>query len=225
MTTGKFGCALALVLLVGGCGLGERLDGWAWSEQEAPLDRVLVGTRDTPGNQSLLYTAMWEAEAAQQSAARARFSAGDQAEMRQAVGEVVYAIDPAQAPGWDAMGTGIIPAWTGKGYGVQRAVGEMAAELRQAAGAEGDAGQAAGQALVCAENTLQWVQQILDLSQRELASDAIAEGSLEEIQSLTRQLNGGEAAASEGIGASEEDCGLQEIARILGPLRPARVAL
>lgn len=228
MRRGNLAGASALVLLVSGCGLSERLDDFAWRKDEGPLERVVVGADDTPGNQSLLYTAIWEAEAAEQSAMRARFAADNPAEVKQSVGEVVYAIDPAAAPNWDVMGTGIIPGWSGKGYGVQRAVRTMAQELRQVAELESETGRAASEALVCVENTLRRAELVLDLGQRLLASDAtIAEGALEEIETLTKELNEG-AAASGGqdvTPASLEGCGLQQISRILGPIRPSNVPI
>lgn len=221
-------CGVAgLALLLGGCGLSERLDGFAWRKDEAPLERVAIGADDTPGNQSLLYTAMREAEAAEHSAVRARLSADDPAEARQEVGEVLYAVDPSRAPAWETMTTGIIPGWAGQGYGVLRAAQEMEQALHLAAesGSSADA-EAARQALVCARNTIRRAEQIISLGERALArGDSIEPGLLEQIAALARELNRGGATTVDAERSSERGCGLHRAVQILKIVVPSPTAV
>jgi len=214
---GRILCGLAaLALLLGGCGWSRDLGDLAWREEEPPLQRVLVAADDTPGNQSLLYTAIREAEAAEQSAIRARLAADDPAEARQALGEVLYAIDPSAAPGWTAMATGIVPGWSGSGYGVLRAATQMRQELSLAEGEPEEAGTAAGLALVCAEKTIRRSEQILALGRRVMeGGGTMAASTLAEIEALARDLNLGDRTAVDVAAASGRDCGLEGVVRIL----------
>lgn len=220
-------CGFAGLLLLCGCGLSERLDDFAWRQDEAPLERVLVGADDTPGNQSLLYTAFREAEAAEQSALRARLAARDPTEAAQEVGEVIYAIDPSRAPDWETMSTGIVPGWAGQGYGVLRAAQEMEQALRLAASDEpaGDDG-VAGRARLCVENTIRRSEQILDLAERALEQGQnISEPLLQQIDALARELNQGGATAGDGEPTADRGCGLQGALGILGVLAPSPIEI
>lgn len=216
-------CGLAgLALLLCGCGLSERLDDFAWRNDEAPLERVLVGADDTPGNQSLLYTAFREAEAAEQSALRARLAAEDPTEAAQEVGEVIYAIDPPRAPAWETMETGIVPGWAGQGYGVARAAREMEQALRLAESsdiAEDDG--VAGRARVCVQNTIRRSEQILDLAERALGQgESISDSMLQQIEVLARELKQGGTTALDVEPTADRGCGLQgalDVLRVLAP--------
>jgi hypothetical protein len=213
-------CGLAgLGLLLGSCGWDGNLDDLGWRQEEPPLQRVLVEADDTPGNQSLLYTALREAEAAEQRATRARLAADDPAEARQAVGEVLYAVDPAAAPDWRAMATGIVPGWSGEGYGVLHAARQIRAGLSAAEAQPGETGTAAGQALVCAENTIRRSEQILDLGRRAMeGGDTISESTLVEIEALATQLTEGTATMAGTAAGPDSGCGLEQAVRILNGL-------
>ena len=67
---------------------------------ELPL--VLFSAPETPAKQGLLYTAMFESEVATQYSGRAAAN-DDPDDVRSALGEVLYAVDPAEAPDWDAQ--------------------------------------------------------------------------------------------------------------------------
>jgi hypothetical protein len=216
----RMSCGLAgLALLLGGCGWNGSLDDLGWRTEAPPLQRVLVKADDTPGNQSLLYTAMREAEAAVQSATRARLAADDPAEARQALGEVLYAVEPSAAPDWRAMATGIVPGWSGEGYGLLYAAREIRAALSTAEAQPGGTGTAAGQALVCAENTIRRSEQILELGRQAMeGGDTIPESTLVEIEALATQLTEGTATMAGTTAGPDSGCGLEQAVRILNGL-------
>lgn len=207
----------ALGLLLGGCGLSEAWEDFAGRRDETPLERVLAGADDTPGNQSLLYTAMAEAEAAAQSADRALGLADNVDEVKSAIGEVLYAIAPEAAPERRVMQTGILPSRAGKGYGVRRAVDEMAEALRAVA-RQGPAGEPAALALICVENTRARTDQVIELTRRALAiTEPVAlVALLPELEALTDRLNDGHDADENGeISFETGECGLQQAAEAL----------
>jgi hypothetical protein len=208
----------AVALLLGGCGWSQDLGDFGWNSEEPPLQRVLVSADDTPGNQGLLYTAIREAEAAGQSATRARLGADDPAEARQEVGEVLYAIDPSSAPDWTAMATGIVPGWSGEGYGVLRATRQIREELTAVEGQPDEAGTAARRALVCVENTIRRSERILELGRQAMEGDTVPEATLAEMETLAQQLNQGDIPATGAVAGSESGCGLGGAVRILNGL-------
>jgi hypothetical protein len=180
-------------------------------EYRGELPTVLFSAPDTPARQGLLYTAMVEAEVAAQYAGRA-MAAEDDTAVRGALGEVLYAIDPAEAPEWGAKGTGIVSGWAGQGYGLRRAAGGMAGEIR-AAVAEGD-GPALAEygpaAAVCADNTLARADQIVALVHRTLDAAAIqTEQLLRQIRDLADELHRGGGSPPDAP-APDPDCGLQQ---------------
>ena len=172
------------------------------------LPAVLFAAEDTPANQGLLYTAMYEAEVAAQYAGRAA-AAGDPVLARSALGEVLYAIDPEVAPPWEAKAVGIVPGWAGGGYGVRRAATNLAAAIESEAAAGEPSPALAEHAplvLTCAENTLDRAERVVALS-REALDGAITEPLLEAIRDVATELNQGASAALE---ADDPACGLEE---------------
>lgn len=201
------------MLAVAGCAPGD-LDGrLGFGENTSPLQRILATSEHTPAYQGLLYVAIRDAEAAAQSAGRAVVAADNLAEVRSSLGEVVYAVAPEAAPDWRAKQAGLIPGWAATGYGVRRAVREMAAELRALHGGFGDA---PAQALVCAENTLQRVARLLDLTRRALEAD-----STEQLDDLVTQIEDLAVALNEGrddddaVEVEQGECGLQAVQTLL----------
>ena len=193
-------------------------------QYDGPLPQVLWSAPETPARQSLLYTAMVDAEVAAQYAGRARAS-GDPALVRNALGEMLYALDPALAPDWEAKATGIVRGWAGTGYGLRRAAAGMADELRAAAAA-GDAPPALADyalpAAECADNALAWAERLVLLSQDAAATAAPeADPLLQQIQELATQLNHGALDRVDGA-APDPACGLAHAVRFLEPLTPRR---
>jgi hypothetical protein len=181
------------------------------------LPAVLFAAEDTPANQGLLYTAMYEAEVAAQYAGRAA-AAGDPVLARSALGEALYAIDPDMAPPWEAKAAGIVPGWAGAGYGVRRAATNLAAVVRSAAAGEPSPALAeyAPLVLTCAENTLERAERVAGLS-REVLDGAMSEPQLAEIRDVATELNQGASAALE---ADDPACGLEEAERYLDFVAP-----
>jgi hypothetical protein len=185
---------------------------------EGELPAVLFAAEDTPANQGLLYTAMYEAEVASQYAGRAA-AAGDPVLARSALGEVLYAIDPALAPPWEAKAAGIVPGWAGGGYGVRRAATNLAAAIEGEVGAGAPSpalAESAPSVLRCAENTLGRAERVAALS-REALDGTIAEPLLDEIRDVATELNQGASAAVE---AADPACGLEEAELYLDAVDP-----
>ena len=186
-----------------------------WGE----LPRVLWSAPETPAKQGLLYTSMFESEVAAQYAGRAA-AAEDPDDARSALGEVLYAIDPAEAPPWGAKSAGIVSGWAGGGYGARRAAGELAAAIRDASASDGSATltEVGPQAAVCADNTVRRADQIVTLSHEALEAPAGRPGLLQQIHELARQLHQGSDS-----GADSATCGLRQAKRDLDRLaRPTR---
>jgi hypothetical protein len=192
-------------------------------DYEGALPAVLFSADDAPAKQGLLYTAMAEAEVAALYAGRA-LAAGDAVGVRGALGEVLYAIDPALAPEWDAKAAGIVAGWAGTGYGLRRAADGMAAEIR-AAVAAGDGAALAEYgppAVRCADNTLDRAEQIVALIDQTQNAPAIqTEQLLRQIEALALELNGRAGAAGDADPV-DPDCGLQQAERYLDQVAPRR---
>ncbi|HEX6142849.1 MAG TPA: hypothetical protein VFZ01_09035 [Geminicoccaceae bacterium] len=214
--------------LLGGCGLGEGVGSWrdaafglVTDDEFTTLETILVSAEDTPGSQSLLYTAMVEAEAAYQSASRAVASSAEPAALGTAVGEVIYAIEPDAAPAWDAKTAGLVPGWTGRGYGLLNATGQMADGLRRVQAEGGGEAEAAAEALVCIENTAGFARDALALAQSILAGvDGEEQAALlPQLELLTRaQLAGLDADGDGEIELGDGECALQQAEKVLEPL-------
>lgn len=186
---------------------------------EGALPRVLWSAPETPAKQGLLYTSMAEAEVAAQYSSFAA-AAQDPSDVRSSLGEVLYAVDPEEAPPWGAKSTGIVSGWAGGGYGVLRAAGEMATDIRDASASDGSAtlAEVGPQAAGCADNTVRRADQIVSLSQEALEAPAGQPGLLEQIQQIAQQLHQG----ADG-GTDSATCGLQQIKRDLDRLaRPTQ---
>lgn len=215
MRRGTCAALAAGMLALAGCAPGD-LDGrFGFGEDTSPLQRILATSQHTPAYQGLLFVAIKDAEAATQNAGRAVAAADNLAEVRSSLGEVVYAVAPEAAPDWRAKQAGLIPGWAATGYGVRRAVREMAAELRALDGGFGDA---PAQALVCAENTLQRAERLLDLTRRALETK-----STEQLNGLMAQIEDLAVALTEGRDVDNDDvieveqgeCGLQAVQTLL----------
>ena len=193
-------------------------------DYDGPLPEVLWSAPETPARQSLLYTAMVDAEVAAQYAGRAR-AAEDPALARTALGEMLFALDPDAAPDWEAKATGIVRGWAGTGYGLRRAAAGMADEIRAAAAAD-DAPPALAESALpaarCADNALKWSERIVLLSREAVAAPALgAEPVLQQIQELATQLNHGSLDPA-GDAPADPECGLGQAVRFLEPLTPRR---
>lgn len=185
-----------------------------------PLVAVLATASDTPAKQGLLYTSMRDAEVAAVYAGRALVRLDEPGETESALGEVVYAIEPAEAPAWDAKDYGFVPGWASHGYGLRRALNRMAAELA-AASDEGPAAAALRQhvppALRCTENTQDRADRVLTLARELLAEggEVAPVPTLEQINEIAEALNRGVPAPG------ESGCGLREVERQLNQVVPA----
>ena len=191
-------------------------------DYQGPLPRVLWSASDTPAKQGLLYTAMIDGEVASQYAGRA-LAAQDATVTRGALGEVVYAIEPGDAPDWDAKSAGIVRGWAGTGYGLRRAAADMAGEIREATedepvGALAEDGPAAA---LCADNTVERADRLLALSRDALDAAAIqSQPLLRQIQDLADQINQGAGGGAADAAAADPECGLQQAERYLERLAP-----
>ncbi len=177
---------------------------------ELPL--VLFSAPETPAKQGLLYTAMSESEVAAQYSGRAA-AKEDPNDVRNALGEVLYAIDPADAPAWDAKSAGIVSGWAGGGYGVRRAAGEMAGAIRNAGDGSAALREAGPVAAACADNTLHRADQIATLSHQALDAGGGEPALLQQIHDLALQLHAGS-----DHGTEPATCGLQQAKRELDRL-------
>jgi hypothetical protein len=186
---------------------------------QGALPQVLWSAPDTPAKQGLLYTAMSESEVAAQYAGRAA-AAADPDDVRSALGEVLYAIDPGAAPPWGAKSTGIVSGWAGGGYGARRAADEMAAAIRGAGASDGSAalGEVGPQAAACADNTVRRADQIATLSREALEAPGGQAELVRQIHAVALQLHQGSEA-----GADSGTCGLRQAKRDLDRLaRPVQ---
>jgi hypothetical protein len=208
------------VLWLTGCvqdPLAEHSVYWGLSPFErpsGPLVRVLDFDSATPDKQGLLYTSMRDAEVAATYAGRALARTNEPGETGTALGQVVYAIEPAEAPAWDTRHYPFGPVWAGHGYGLQPALNDMASELAgvsEGASASAPLREHGQSALRCTENTRARAGQVLTLSHQALAaSGGVAPApALERIKEQAEALNRG----VESAGAS--GCGLQEVKRQL----------
>lgn len=188
------------------------------SRPQGPLVPVLFSAEQTPAYQGYLYTAMYDAEVAAQSAGLA-LVADRLEEVKTRVGEVVYAIDPEAAPAWLAKTTGIVELWAGTGYGLRRSLANMIEELGEAV--DGDAGipgldEYGPRAARCAENTLDRADRTLALAQRILAADADAD-----LEPLLLRLEEVAVALNRGVASpGDQGCGLEQAERFLDAVTP-----
>jgi hypothetical protein len=192
---------------------------------QGELPEVLWSAPNTPDRQNLLYVSMVEAEVASQYAGRA-LAAEDPLLMRSALGEVLYALDPDAAPGWEAKSTGIVRGWAGTGYGLRRAATEMGGAIRAGA-ADSDASAALADygppAARCVDNALARAERLVALSREAFDGAAIqSQPLLRQIQDLADQLSQGGGAAAADVAAEDPECGLRHALRYLDRLGPRR---
>ena len=218
------------VLWLAGCAqdpLAEHNIYWGLSPFErptGPLVRVLDTDSAAPDKQGLLYTSMRDAEIAATYSDRAIARQDEPGETEEAIAEVVYAIEPAEAPPWNpgpwqAAGHGLVAGWASHGYGLQRSLGDMAEVIASATERDPAVLQASGsRALDCTRNTQDRAAQVLALSQQVLnrGGGVAPEATLAQIQEVAQALNRGVP----GPGAS--GCGLREVERQLNEALPAR---
>jgi hypothetical protein len=215
---------VAGLLLVAGC--QDPIARASWYGGLAPFDppsgelvEVLDTSSVTPAKQGLLYTAMQDAEFAGQYAGRALARLDEPGQMKTAVGEVIYAIEPAEAPDWEAKRGGFVAGWASRGYGLRRALNGMAVGI--GAAGEGSSASAAlreqgPRALQCTENTLHRADRVLVMSQQVLAmgQGADVEPTLRQLIELAEALNRGLPSPDEG------GCGLEDVKRYLEQVVP-----
>ena len=226
-------CTMFSLLLLAGCGLrfGDMYAdarSYFTADASAPGDprlaRVLYSADDTPGLQGFLYVAMVEAQVASQYAGYA-LVANDLATIKNAIGDVLYAIDPTTAPSWRARSAGIVQTWAGKGYGVRHAVRNIQSEVRAVAAGRTDAdatAQGASRLVACTETVLARADRIVVLGEQVLAATTPADlkPTLEQIDRLARELYYGTAALQTDQQAPAT-CGLQEAWLLLHAMIPA----
>jgi hypothetical protein len=222
-------CTVLGLTLLTGCGLGFG-DLYAdarsyFSADGSPpgdprLTRILSSAADTPGHQGFLYVAMVEAQVASQYAGYA-LAANDLATAKNAIGDVLYAIDPGAAPSWQARSAGVVQAWAGKGYGLRRAVRNLQSEVRALAAADPSA-QGPARVAACTDTMLARADRIVALGQQVLAANEMAglRPTLEQIDGLARELYYG-TATLETDQQTPTGCGLQEARLLLQAMVPA----
>jgi hypothetical protein len=202
-----------------------------------PLVEVLDTASETPAKQGLLYTAMRDAEIAATYTDRAISRRAETGETARAIGEVIYAIEPAEAPDWaaiadrsvperDAWDDGAVPNWNAgdygfapgrevpgwgsRGYGLRRALGRMTDEITTVTERDAAIREYGTSALSCIENTQDRAAQVVALSQQVLAGgEGNVEATLGQIDELTAALNRGVPAPGTG------GCGLEDVHREL----------
>jgi hypothetical protein len=180
------------------------------------LERVLRTDSGVPAKQGLLYMAMQDAQVALQSAGYAA-AADEPAEAKNRVNNMLHAIDPSFPGTPTVTSSGIAAFWPGTGYGLRRAVADIADQMRAVEsrhGARELVVTQAGQVTSCAEETLGRVDQVTSLGQQALAAGTTAEMAplLEEIDRLTRIML--EAPAAQAAQA----CSLEDAKRYLNDL-------
>jgi hypothetical protein len=217
---------LATLGLLAGCTSTEYADGWSYigfgdasPRADMRLAPVLFSVDDAPGKQGLLYTAMVEAEVANQYATYALANRDDAERVRGSVGEILYALDPALAPDWSAKETGIVPMWAGKGYGLLRALDGMQEEIEDAGGRTAQS-ELTPSLLECLDNTERRAEELATLGRRVLDDNAVqSEALLEQVFVLAKALN--EGAEIEGTGG----CGLARAKVYLDRMVPQNAAV
>jgi hypothetical protein len=180
------------------------------------LERVLRSDSRVPAKQGLLYMAMQDAQVALQSAGYAA-AADEPAEAKNRVNNMLHAIDPSFPGTPTVTSSGIAAFWPGTGYGLRRAVADIADQMRAVESRHGAREQVvtqAGQVTSCAEETLGRVDRVTSLGQQALAAGTTAEMAplLEEIDRLTRIML--EAPAAQ----AEQACSLEDAKRYLNDL-------
>jgi hypothetical protein len=198
---------LATLGLLAGCTSIEYADGWSYigfgeasPRADMPLAPVLFSFDEAPGLQGLLYTAMVEAEVANQYATYALANRDDAERVRGSVGEILYALDPALAPDWAAKETGLVPMWAGQGYGLLRALDGMREEIEDAGGRVAQS-ELTPSLLECLDHTERRAEELATLGRRVVDGEAVqSEALLEQVFVLAKALNDG----AEGAGG----CGL-----------------
>lgn len=210
---------LAMLGLLVGCTSTEYADGWshigfgeASPRADMPLAPVLFSVDEAPGNQGLLYTAMVEAEVANQYATYALAHRDDAERVRGSVGEILYALDPAIAPDWAAKETGIVPMWAGRGFGLMRALDDMRDEIADAGGPFAQS-ELTPTILECLDNTKRRAEQLATLGRDILDGETEpSETSLEQILLLAKALNeGAEVEAAAGCGLARAKAYLDRV--------------
>jgi hypothetical protein len=202
-----------------------------------PLVEVLDTSSDTPAKQGLLYTAMRDAEIAATYTDRAISRRNEPGETARAIGEVINAIEPAEAPDWaaiaprsvrerDAWDYGAVPNWNAgdydfaagrevpgwgsQGYGLNRALAGMTDEVATTTDRDAALRDDGTRALGCIDNTEDRAARVVALSQQVLArGDANTEATLSQIDELAAALNRGVPAPGAG------GCGLEDVHRLL----------
>ena len=180
------------------------------------LERVLRSDSRVPAKQGLLYMAMQDAQVALQSAGYAA-AADEPAEAKNRVNNMLHAIDPSFPGTPTVTSSGIAAFWPGTGYGLRRAVADIADQMRVVESRHGAREQVvtqAGQVTSCAEETLGRVDRVTSLGQQALAAGTTAEMAplLDEIDRLTRIML--EAPAAQ----AEQACSLEDAKRYLNDL-------
>jgi hypothetical protein len=145
---------------------------------------ILTASSGTPGNQGLLPVALAEARVAAEHASHAARASDDLTTMREHARAVVHAVDPTR-----------VTAGPGLGYGVRRAVAELAEQLTLARAADPtvDVATAAPSALAAAGHVLGWADALVTVAERIERAGSVAEGAplAAELVTLTRRLSRG----------------------------------
>jgi hypothetical protein len=180
------------------------------------LERVLVSDDDVPAKQSLLYSAMQDAEVALQSAGYAA-AADEPADAKNRVSNMLHAIDPS-IPGTPTVTAyGITAVWPGTGFGLRRAIEGIADQMRAVSSRYASREQVVEEAAlvrVCAEQNLERVDRVVSLGQQALAAE-----TAEELAALIAELDRLTDIVLEAPAADAADaCSLEHARRYLASL-------
>jgi hypothetical protein len=211
MHAGWLGRSAVVVGLVGAIGVPPA------GAQEATLDQRLAVVRTaaagTPEGRGLLPTALAEARVAVVEARRAA-EAADLATQQAHARGVIHAIDP-----------GRVGAGPGLGYGLRRAVAEIAAQLAPAAGADApDVATLLPRALAAAAQVQTWSDALIAAAERILAArQAPGTAEREALARLAAQLTTGVDADGDGqVTFAPGEAGLRHLGLSLRALAGSR---
>jgi hypothetical protein len=157
----------------------------------ARLDVLLKTTSGTPGGKSLLAVALAEAQTALAQAVQAERAATDLAAMQRAAGGILHALNPT-----------LVTSGPGAGYGVQRALSEIVAQVEAtvAADTRSDVVRTTPRALAAARATQTVADALVRLAQRLRAATAAEDAAplAQQARVLAQQVIAGPNGSSLG---------------------------
>ncbi len=198
---------LPVALLLAACALAPAA--WAANMAHAHMGHVMKSWGDTPGQVGFLTILEEEAKVAEQHAGFAASKLDDLAWMQMHAHHVRHALDPSSEKGGP-----------GKGYGLIKAAKGVVAHIGFAAAAPEATDNIKLHAVhvaASAQDTIDWAEQIMALSEKVLAAKTAAEaaGPVQEIHTLTQQILDGAGGKSwkkgeGGIAQARQHMGFME---------------